>query len=169
VAAIIGSVLTYVANLIQHVRRTRDMLVSYDRSIEALKASLIIACGGASRNAATCALLMSSDRDKAPKPAYVVVIESDIQKLQSARRNVRAETKKVVIGVTLSILLYFVFLIPNLWSRHSYSMSMIHLLAKIALYPILNLYLPKRRRETPANQAAGGQNTSTPTGAVQSV
>mmetsp|Transcript_48431 Transcript_48431/g.104984 ORF Transcript_48431/g.104984 Transcript_48431/m.104984 type:complete len:146 (-) Transcript_48431:362-799(-) len=145
------------------------MLVSYDRSIEALKASLIIACGGASRNAATCALLMSSDRDKAPKPAYVVVIESDIQKLQSARRNVRAETKKVVIGVTLSILLYFVFLIPNLWSRHSYSMSMIHLLAKIALYPILNLYLPKRRRETPANQAAGGQNTSTPTGAVQSV
>mmetsp|Transcript_27450 Transcript_27450/g.60231 ORF Transcript_27450/g.60231 Transcript_27450/m.60231 type:complete len:246 (-) Transcript_27450:61-798(-) len=165
VGFIVSALFVSAANVIQQKRRSSYMLSSFDKSIEALKASLIIARGGASFDDAS--------RNLAPSTAYVVMIEADIQKLESARHNVRRETKKSTVSLLLTMLASSVFLIPVLWSRFSYAICINMLLAKVALCPILSLYLPKRKRQTAAASATEGRRghrgDAPPAGIVQSV
>eukprot|EP00965_Chrysotila_dentata_P006922 226000-Pleurochrysis_carterae.AAC.4 len=158
-------------DLLRYTRNLRcgvawDCCLQYSPSAYSVaQASLIIARGGASFDDAS--------RNLAPSTAYVVMIEADIQKLESARHNVRRETKKSTVSLLLTMLASSVFLIPVLWSRFSYAICINMLLAKVALCPILSLYLPKRKRQTAAASATEGRRghrgDAPPAGIVQSV
>eukprot|EP00965_Chrysotila_dentata_P216729 6189542-Pleurochrysis_carterae.AAC.1 len=113
----IGMIVVYASNMFQQLQKTRRVVESYERSIEALKvsiahrfclkcpqASLMVTAGGASRAASRMNGTARLHAGASQKPVYIRLIEQDILQLESARRNVKEDTKKVKVGVLVMYL-----------------------------------------------------------------